>query len=84
MSLGKQQEAQKFYNDTVEYYLQEQGLRPTSQLTELMNKLGSQIEHSYAVLDDIQSCLTLEDEDEAEAVYNVFMEEAFSEDEDEE
>lgn len=63
MSLGKQQEAQKFYNDTVEYYLQEQGLRPTSQLTELMNKLGSQIEHSYAVLDDIQSCLTLEDED---------------------
>ena len=28
--------------------------------------------------------VTLEDEDEAEAVYNVFMEEAFSEDEDEE
>ena len=63
MSLGKQQEAQKFYNDTVEYYLQEQGLRPTSQLTELMNKLGSQIEHSYAVLDDIQSRLTMEDEE---------------------
>lgn len=63
MSLGKQHEAQKFYNDTVEYYLQEQGLRPTGQLTELMNKLGAQIEHSYAVLDDIQNRLTMEDED---------------------
>lgn len=63
MSLGKQQEAQKFYNDTVEFYLREQALRPTGQLTELMNKLGAQIEHSYAVLDDIQSRLTKEDED---------------------
>lgn len=61
--LGKDQEAQRFYNDTVEFYLREQGLRPTRQLSELMNKLGAQIEHSYAILDDIQRELAVEDED---------------------
>ncbi|WP_434309826.1 AfsR/SARP family transcriptional regulator [Hominifimenecus sp. rT4P-3] len=62
ISLGRQQEAQKFYNDTVEFYLREQGLRPTGQMVELMDKLGTQIEHRYAVLDDIQRDLAREDE----------------------
>lgn len=57
ISLGRDEEARKFYDDTVELYFQEQGLRPSGRLMELLNKLGAQIGHHYAVLDDIQASL---------------------------
>ena len=62
ISLGRDEEARKFYDDTVELYFQEQGLRPSGQLMELLNKLGAQIGHHYAVLDDIQARLAEEGE----------------------
>ncbi len=62
ISLGRDEDARKFYDDTVEMYFQEVGLRPTGRLMELLNKLGGQIGHHYAVLDDIQEKLTEEDE----------------------
>lgn len=54
VSSGRDRDAERFYNDTVSLYLQEQGLRPSSQLTEQLHRLGSQIRHTYAVFDDIQ------------------------------
>lgn len=63
VSMGSDDEAVKFYDDTVELYLQEQGLRPSGRLLELLNKLGTRIEHQYEMLDFIQSQLT-EDEEE--------------------
>ncbi|MEY8517079.1 BTAD domain-containing putative transcriptional regulator [Lachnospiraceae bacterium 29-84] len=61
VSLGRDEDARKFYDDTVELYFQEQGLRPSNHLMELLNKLGAQIGHHYAVLDDIQESLMEED-----------------------
>lgn len=57
VSLGRFEDAKKFYQDTVDFYLTEQGLRPSEHLMELLNKLGGQLEHDYAVLDDIQARL---------------------------
>ena len=63
VSSGRHMEARKLYNDTQEMYFSEQGLRPSHRLYELMQNLGAQIEHDYAVLDDIQKHLSMEDED---------------------
>lgn len=54
VSLGRYDDARKFYDDTVELYFQEQGLHPSGRLMELLDRLGTQIGHHYAVLDDIQ------------------------------
>ncbi len=58
VGMEKDEEAVRFYDDTVELYLQEQGLRPSDRLLELLNKLGTRIEHQYEVLDLIQMQLT--------------------------
>lgn len=62
VAMGRFDDAKQFYEDTVNLYLQEQGLRPSGRLMELLNKLGGQIEHDYAVLDDIQRKLAAEDD----------------------
>ncbi len=54
ISTGRYADAEKLYEDTVDLYLQEQGLRPSPRLMELLNKLGGQMGRQYAVLDDIQ------------------------------
>ncbi len=58
VSQGRFEDARKFYDDTVELYFQEQGLRPSGRLMELLDRLGAQIGHHYAVLDDIQAKLS--------------------------
>lgn len=58
VSLGRYDDARKFYDDTVELYFQEQGLHPSGRLMELLDRLGTQIGHHYAVLDDIQAKLS--------------------------
>lgn len=62
VSMGWMAEARKLYDDTVEAYMQEQGCRPSRKLMELLNRLGSQMEHRYAMLDVIQPELTEEQE----------------------
>ncbi len=57
VSQGRYKEAQKLYEDTVEYYSQEQGLRPSRKLNELLSRLGTQMLHQYATLDEIQKAL---------------------------
>ncbi len=65
VGMENDEEAIRFYDDTVEMYLQEQGLRPSGHLLELLNKLGTRIEHQYEVLDLIQMQLREEEEEES-------------------
>ena len=55
VSMGQMAEARKLYDETVEAYVREQGLRPSRKLTELLERLGSQMDHRYARLDEIQA-----------------------------
>ena len=57
VSMGRYDDARKLYEDTVDLYFREQGLRPSDGLMELLDRLGSQIDHQYALLDDIQDAL---------------------------
>ena len=58
VSLGRHEEARKFYDDTVEFYLKEQGLHPSEKLTELSEKLGRQFGCRYNALEDIRGELS--------------------------
>ena len=65
---GRTEEARKFYDDTVSFYFQEQGMRPSRRLTGLLRSLGGQMGHPYAVFDEIQEELS-EDRQEAPGGY---------------
>lgn len=58
VSMGRYEDACRLYEDTVEMYFREQGLKPSPRLMEMLNDLGNSIDHQYAVLDDIQADLT--------------------------
>ena len=62
VALGRHVEARKLYDDTVDLYFREQGLRPSPRMMELFHRLGEQMEHTYAALDDIQEKLAEEDD----------------------
>ena len=55
---GRVEDARKFYDDTVSFYFQEQGMRPSRRLTGLLQRLGDQMGHPYAVFDEIQEELS--------------------------
>jgi len=57
-SLGRYEDARKLYDDTVEYYFNEQGLRPSRKLLEQFDRLGDNIKHQHETLDIIQSELS--------------------------
>lgn len=54
---GRYDEARKLYADTVNNYFKEQGVYPSAKIMDSMERLGSQIRHSYDVLDQIQKNL---------------------------
>ena len=58
VSLGRHDEAQKLYDDTVQFYFNEEGLRPSKKLMEQFDRLGEEMKLQHAVLDYIQSELT--------------------------
>lgn len=58
VSLGRYEEARKFYEDTVDFYFQKEGLRPSPRLMEMFNKLGSQLDCEFDALEDIQTFLS--------------------------
>ena len=62
-SMGCYEEARKLYEDTVDYYFNEQGLRPSKKLMAQFERLGEEMLHRYAVLDKIQEDLTGRSED---------------------
>lgn len=61
VSMGRYEDARKLYENTVDFYMQEQGLRPSGRMMELLDRLGAQMEHSYEVLDAIQEKLREEE-----------------------
>lgn len=65
VSMGRYEDARKLYEDTVDLYLSEQGLRPSKKMLKLLDRLGTQMEHSHEVLDTIQEKLTEKREEEA-------------------
>ena len=58
VSLGRYEEARKLYDDTVQFYINEQCLRPSKKLMEQFERLGAKMRHEHAVLDDIQDELS--------------------------
>lgn len=63
VALGRYEDARRFYDDTVDLYFREQGLRPSGRMMELFRRLGAQMDHRYGALDDIQSRLSEGEED---------------------
>lgn len=62
-SMGRHEEARKLYEDTVDYYFNEQGLRPSKKLMVQFERLGEEMMHRYAVLDQIQEELSGKNDD---------------------
>ncbi len=58
ISMGRDEEARKLYEATESYYMDELGFRPTFSTMNLLEKLSGQLEHKYALLDEIQMALT--------------------------
>ena len=58
VSLGRLEEARRLYDDTEQYYFNEQGLRPSQRLMDQFARLGAEERRQYAALDVIQSELT--------------------------
>ena len=56
-ALGSYEEARAFYDRTAELYFREQGLMPSERMTELLGKTGSQTEHPYGSMHEIQQSL---------------------------
>ena len=57
-SMGRYEEARKLYDETVAYYFNEQGLRPSRKLMEQFERLGVEMTHQHAALDQIQAELS--------------------------
>ncbi len=57
-SMGQYDEARKLYENTVQFYFEEQGLRPSKNLAEHFEKLGAKMRHQHAALDQIQDELS--------------------------
>lgn len=62
VAIGDMEEARKLYDDTVDFYVRKLGFRPSKRLLELLNQLGTQMYHRYAVLNEIQTALDEQEE----------------------
>ena len=63
VSLGRYEEARKLYDDTAQFYFNEQGLRPSRKMLEQLERLGVGMQHQHETLDVIQSELTGQSDD---------------------
>lgn len=61
VSQERYEEARRLYDDTVDLYFQEQGVKPSPRMMSLFQRLGAQIEHGHGALDDIQKKLSESD-----------------------
>ena len=58
VSLGRYEEARKLYDDTVQFYFNEQGLRPSRKMLQQLERLGAGMQHQHESLDIIQAELS--------------------------
>ena len=72
---GQYEKAMKLYEETVDLYMYEQGIKPSNKMFELVNELGSQFEHNIGILEDIRNDLKEEEEGHGGYLcsYPVFM-----------
>ena len=63
IALGRDEEARRLYETTEKYYMEELGFKPTFSTMELLERLGNQLEHQHALLDEIQLALSGAHED---------------------
>ena len=63
IAMGRDEDARRLYESTEKYYMEELGFKPTFSTVELLNRLGNQLEHQHALLDEIQVALSGADED---------------------
>ena len=61
--LNRYEEARRLYESTVDYYLTEQGLRPSKKLMQQFGRLGAEMQYKHAALDMIQEELSTNDTD---------------------
>lgn len=54
VSRGLYNESRELYSETVQHYLQKEGLRPSKRLMEIFRRLGDQMKYKDQVLDSIQ------------------------------
>lgn len=57
ISSGKVEKAYQLFDDTIELYLHEQGIKPSNKMFDLVTRLGAQFEHSSSSLQEIQDHL---------------------------
>ena len=63
VSLGRYDEARRLYDDTVQFYFNEQGLRPSRKMLEQLERLGAGMQHQHEALDVIQAELSGKSDD---------------------
>ena len=63
IALGRDEDARRLYEKTESYYMEELGFKPTFSTVELLSRLGNQLEHQHALLDEIQLALSGVNED---------------------
>ena len=63
IATGRDEEARRLYEETEKSYMDELGFHPTFGTVDLLERLGNQMEHQYALLDEIQAALTGAHED---------------------
>ncbi|MBQ1911208.1 MAG: bacterial transcriptional activator domain-containing protein [Erysipelotrichaceae bacterium] len=57
ISMGKTEAAYQLFDDTIDLYLHQQGIKPSNRMFDLITKLGEQFEHSFSSLMEIQDHL---------------------------
>jgi len=63
MGLNKYDEARDLYDNTVDYYLEELGVKPAFAGMKVLEQIASQMENDYSLIDEIQPFLEEEDSD---------------------
>ena len=61
IAAGRFEEAYKLFDDTIEMYLHQQGIKPSNRMFELIDRLGRQFEHTSGSLNEIQDHLKEEE-----------------------
>ena len=64
IALGRYEEAEKFYEETVDLYFRRAGVHPSRRQKELFGKLGEQFGHRHNALEEIQTELAESEEEE--------------------
>ena len=58
IATGRQEEARTLYEEAVDEYMEALGFRPNFSTMNLLERLGAQMQHTHAMLDEIQLALT--------------------------